>query len=196
MNWNQGADQFLEALSSSEPTPGGGAAAAMSGAMGCALLLMAIGTTLKRKRTPEEHKAPLHKFHHDLLNRQQELKILMQQDAQAYEAYVSAQRLPAQDVTRAEKLQQALWQAALVPAEIATRTKQTLQEIPVLTPFIAPIILSDVRCAQHLLKSAWACSVENIQINLQGITNPSRAEKLKQLLASLKEGMNHESNPA
>lgn len=196
MNWDQGASQFLEALSSSEPTPGGGAAAAMSGAMGCALLLMAIGTTLKRKRTPEEHKAPLQKFHHDLLNRQQELKVLMQQDAQAYEAYVSAQRLSAQDVTRTEKLQHALWQAALVPVEIATRTKQTLQEVPVLIPLIAPIILSDVYCAKHLLQSAWACSIENIQINLQGITDPSSAEKLKQLLASLKEGMNYESNPA
>ena len=53
MEWYTAADKFIEALASSDPTPGGGAAAASAGAMGCALAMMAVGTTLKRKATPE-----------------------------------------------------------------------------------------------------------------------------------------------
>ena len=42
MEWDKTAAKFVEALASAEPTPGGGAAAAMSGAMGCALVMMAM----------------------------------------------------------------------------------------------------------------------------------------------------------
>ena len=66
MTWNTGAHQFTDALASANPTPGGGAAGAMAGAMGCALVMMAIQTTLKRKNTPEENRPFLQKSLHEL----------------------------------------------------------------------------------------------------------------------------------
>ena len=179
MNWNQGAEQFLTALSSAEPTPGGGAAAAMAGAMGCALILMSIGPTLKRKSTPQGHKDALQKAQQKISGLHVSLKKLMEQDAQAYETYMTARRLPLQETTREQALQDALWFAACVPADIAATSVQALQALHALEPLIAPIILSDICCAKHLLKAAIMCGIENIQINLQGITDPTRVENLQ-----------------
>ena len=184
MTWNQGADQFLTALSSSDPTPGGGAAAAMAGAMGCALTLMAIGTSLKRKSTPITHQVPLQKAQQTFSQYKDEMEQCMAQDAQAYNNYISAYRLPKEDSARPEALQNALWEAALVPANAATLCTRILQEISLVQPFIAPIILSDVYCAQHLLKGALACCVENIRVNLEGITSQERREKLNKQLTT------------
>ncbi len=182
MQWEQGAEVFLEALSSDEPTPGGGTAAAMVGAMGCALLLMSIGTTLKRKSTAQPHKILLKQYQNKFSDYQKELKDLMQKDAQAYASYIAAYRLPAQDPCKQTAVQQALWTAATVPADVASHCSRALQEIKSLQPLIAPIIFSDVLCARHLLQSALACSLENIRINLQGLTEPARIKELKQLL--------------
>lgn len=184
MNWNQGAEQFLEALSSDNPTPGGGAAAAMAGAMGCALILMAIGTTLKRKSTPKENLVSLQAVQQKIRGLHTELKKLIQLDAQAYESYLVAKRLPTEEPSRQQALQDALWVAATVPADIATVALHLLQDIDTLNPLIASVILSDMQCAQHLLKTAIRCSLENIHINLQAITDPIRVEKLQKRLST------------
>ena len=49
--------QLLEALASSEPTPGGGTAAAIAGAMGASLLVMVTGLAKSRNNTDEEKAA-------------------------------------------------------------------------------------------------------------------------------------------
>ena len=77
MDWNIGAHQFTDALASSNPTPGGGAAAAMAGAMGCALVMMAAGTTLKSKNTPNEYRPLLEKSLHELERLHTQLKDLI-----------------------------------------------------------------------------------------------------------------------
>ena len=194
MSWNQNAHQFLTALGSAEPTPGGGAAAAMVGAMGCALLRMAVGTTLKRKATPQQHKTVLTEQERVLASLQVQLEDLMQQDAQAYNAYLSAYRLPNTTSSREEQLQASLFQAATVPVQIANTCEQLLKQINPLKPRITPIILSDVACAEHLLKSALACSIENIQINLKGLRNPAHTAQLQQRIVHFTKVLKNESD--
>jgi len=58
-SWQTGANLFVDALSNTEPTPGGGSAAAISGAMGCALGQMAIGISLRSKKLDEARKPGL-----------------------------------------------------------------------------------------------------------------------------------------
>ena len=179
MNWHTGASQFLQALSSPAPTPGGGAAAAMSGAMGCALMMMAVGTTLKRKNTPTQHLPILEQGLAKLGGLHSELKNLIQKDAQAYETYLAACKLPKENI---QARQDALWFAATVPADTATVCLHVLKEITRLQDYIAAIILSDVACARHLLQSAIACCVENIRTNAAYITQADRVEKLQKQL--------------
>ena len=182
MIWNTGAKQFTDALASSNPTPGGGAAAAMAGAMGCALVMMSIHTTLKRKNTPDELRALLEKSLQKLAPVHEQLKNLIAQDSAAYEAYLTAAKLPKEDPARTQAVQEALWQAACVPAQTAQICLKALSKIKDVRTLIAPVIISDVNCAQHLLKSAVTCCVENIRANAAYITNTAHQEQIKQWL--------------
>ena len=185
MDWNQGAQLFTDALATSHPTPGGGAAAAMAAAMGCALGMMAVSTTLKRKNTPQAHRPILEQGLQKLSTWHDVLKTFMAKDAQAYGAYLAAVKLPPEDASRPTQIQETLWQAAQVPADTARVCKAVLEEIQTLHPFIDKIIISDAVCAAHLLRSAIACCVENIRANASYITPTDRAEKLHQIIRDL-----------
>ena len=190
MSWENAADQFTRALALPEPTPGGGAAAAMAGAMGCALAQMAVATTLKRAQTPVEFRASLEKSHHKLAGLHHTLKDLMQQDAQAYDAYIAACKLPKENSSRLQVMQDALWFAATVPADTAATCREVLQEVEQVQDKIAPVILSDVACARHLLRGAIACCTENIRANLVYIKQPERVKKIMTLLETYESNRN------
>lgn len=182
MRWADQAEQFVQALASPEPTPGGGAAAATAGAMGCALALMAVGTTLKRKDTPAAFVPVLEESNRRFSGWLTALQKLARQDAKAYADYVAVCKLPKEDSSRSQMMQETLWQAALVPADTADVCRQALREAQIIGEKIAPVILSDVLCAQHLLRGAIACCVENMRTNLKYITVSERVEKLNKLL--------------
>ncbi|MBO4675095.1 MAG: cyclodeaminase/cyclohydrolase family protein [Elusimicrobiaceae bacterium] len=166
MNWDIAAEHFLKELSSSNPTPGGGAASAVTGAMGCALAMMAVSTTLKRKATPQEVCPKLKNSLQKLQTLQKSFQELMKKDAAAYESYLSARKLPKENPQRSQSLEKALWAAASVPADTATAAVHCLQEINTIKGIIAAVIQPDVQCAQHLLQAAICCAVENINANI------------------------------
>ena len=185
MQWTNGANEFLDALSSAEPTPGGGSAAAMAGAMGCALVLMAAQTTLKRKGTPTENQEKLQTSIKKLNEWYTQLKTAIEKDARAYQAFIAARKLPKEDPTRSQAMQEALWGAAQVPAQTATVCQQVQKEISLIEKWIDKIIISDVICARHLLRCALDCCAENIRANAAYITQTDRVEKLQKLVQSL-----------
>ena len=190
MTWNESAHTFTDALASSAPTPGGGAAAAMAGAMGCALGMMAVGTTLKRKATPAEHRPMLEKSLQQLNMLHEQLKNLITQDARAYENYLSAAKLPKEDPTRPQAVQDALWQAAAVPAQTAQVCLQVLSQLKDAWPCISSIIISDAHCAQHLLNGAVSCCVESIRANAAHITDTKRQAQLQAWINTFLQGHN------
>lgn len=185
MEWYTAAERFTEALATSEPTPGGGAAAAMAGAMGCALAIMAVGTTLKRKATPEEARPRLTQSLKRLAAFKTELKSYVQKDGEAYAAYLTASKLPKEAPEREKAVQDALLFAARVPADAATAANHCLKEVEAIKSDVADIILSDVFCAKHLLQTCIKCSVENIRANLAFIKNEDRVNELNKQIASL-----------
>lgn len=119
MEWFTAAQRFTTALASADPTPGGGAAAAHTGAMGCALVMMAVSTTLKRKSTPPDVRGRLDKTLKRLGALKTQLTSYVQKDADAYTAYLTARKLPKENPARPQALEQALFFAASVPADTA-----------------------------------------------------------------------------
>lgn len=180
MEWFKAAEKFNEALASSAPTPGGGAAAAMAAAMGCSLALMAGQNTLNRKATTEETKKHLEPPLRKLGALKAQLNKLIQEDGVAYSSYIVAKQLPKENPQRQKAMQDALIYAARIPADTATTALQALREIELIEDDIAPIILSDIYCGQHLLKSAIKCCIENIRANLAFITDETWKEKFNQ----------------
>ena len=178
MEWYTAAEKFNQALSSTDPTPGGGAAAAMAAAMGCSLALMAAQTTCRKKTTLPEIKNRLETKIHKLTALKTQLNHLIEEDGAAYAAYVVAAKLPKENPSRFQAMQEALAYAARVPADTATTAITCLKELDLMKDDIAPVILSDIYCGQHLLKSAVRCSIENIRANLAFMVNEELTAKL------------------
>jgi methenyltetrahydrofolate cyclohydrolase len=103
---------FLDQLAARTPTPGGGGAAAVTGAMAAGLVAMAARFSATRLPGAGELADQA-----DELRRR--LAQLAEEDAQAYAAVLEALRLPRDASEREVQRQQALLGAALVPLEIA-----------------------------------------------------------------------------
>lgn len=187
MEWYTAAERFTEALASSDPTPGGGAAAAQAAAMGCALGMMAIGVTLKSKQTPEPAKDRLNQSIKCLASLKNELKSYVRKDGEAYASFLTAKKLPKENPSRESAIQDALLFAARVPADTATTAVRALKELDQIKGDIAAVIQADMLCAKHLLQASIRCAVENIRANLAFIKNVDKIDEFnKQITVFLK----------
>ena len=84
---------FLAALAAPTPAPGGGAAAAISGATAAALVEMVAGLSLKK--SPDGAEAALQqRTVSQMATLRAELITLADDDANAYNAFIQAMRLP------------------------------------------------------------------------------------------------------
>ena len=178
MKGDVAADTFTQALSSGDPTPGGGAAAAMAGAMGCALAMMATTITLKQKSLLQDPRIFLENSLEHLASLKVQLDTFMRQDAKAYETYLSAKKLPKNDPSSASAIEEALWIAASIPVNTAESALQCLGEIDKIAPYIKTSVKSDILCATHLLKACVQCAIENVRINIKFITKQERKNQL------------------
>ena len=113
---------FLDELASSAPAPGGGSVAALSGALGAALISMVCNLTVGKKKyadVQEDIEALLEKS--EALRK--ELTDLLEEDVKAYTAYSKAAKMPRQTeeqkAERATAMQAALKGATDVPLRIA-----------------------------------------------------------------------------
>ncbi len=112
--------EFLQRLGSSDPAPGGGAAAAVVGALGAALVEMTANLTLGRPRLAdvEDQAQRIEQRASDLRS---QLGHLGDADTEAFERVSAAYKLPrtddAQKAARSRAIQAALRAAAEVPLE-------------------------------------------------------------------------------
>ena len=103
---------FLDQLAARTPTPGGGGAAAVTGAMAAGLVAMAARFSARHLPAAGEVADQA-----DELRRR--LAQLADMDARAYAAVLDAGRQPGDDGQRRERTREALLGAAHVPLEIA-----------------------------------------------------------------------------
>lgn len=110
--------QYLEVLSSKEPTVGGGTVAALNGAMASSLVCMVASLTIGRKKY--DH---VQLMMQDILTQaeklQEEFMLLMQKDSEAFSLVMNAYRLDKEDPLREESIEQAYRKAAEIPLEVA-----------------------------------------------------------------------------
>lgn len=109
---NQQLGQFLEGISSGEPTPGGGAAAAVAVASAAGLSSMAARFSTKQLENATELAERA-----DLLR--ERVSPLAQADAESYEEVLAAYRLSRDAQDRGQRIRAALSEAADVPLSIA-----------------------------------------------------------------------------
>lgn len=170
-------DKFLADLASSAPTPGGGGAAALCGALAIALGNMVGNLTLGKKKyadVQEDIKA---------LNEKAEalradFVALIDADAEAFAPLSKAYGIPKDDPERAEVMETALLKAVQPPMEIMRKCVKALEVISEYATKGSALAISDAGCAAALARAAADAAAPNVRINTKSMTDRKVANHL------------------
>jgi len=180
---NKPTSELLDAFSSTDPTPGGGSASALAGALGASLLAMVAAMPKTRNGTDEERQA-LEAVHADLLALQGSLKELVDMDASAYGLVVAAYRQPKetdeQKLARQETIQQAMRIATQVPLETMRACANLIRLARTVSAYGNPSASSDVKVGVHLALAGFRGAAENVQINAAALKDPEFIQTLQE----------------
>ncbi len=163
-----GIDAYLDRLASAEPTPGGGSAATLVGAMGAALCAMVGRITAASERHASVHDEALGVVA-DADALRERFTGARPLDEAAYGRVVAASALPknsaAEKSDRAAALQSALVGAAEAPLAASGLCAEGIELAGRANALGNAHLVSDVECALHFFGAALAASVANVRIN-------------------------------
>lgn len=185
---NRSVRDLLAAFRSPEPTPGGGSASALAGAVGAALLAMVSGLTRPRAAAPREFER-LMDANHACARVSEDLTALIDLDSEAYNRVMAAYRLPKgseQDTRyRSERIQQALAEATAAPLNVMQRCAEAIEQAPVVAALGNRNASSDVQVALELLAAGLRGARLNVEINLESLKDAARVEEIRGEVARL-----------
>ena len=165
---------LLGALASPDPTPGGGTAAAIAGAMGTSLLVMVTGLA-KSKSNTEDEKAALAGAREALEPIAARLTQLADADSEAFKAVMAAYRLPKatddEKAARSGAIQLAMRAATVVPLDTLRACAAAIDRAHAVAAHGNRSAASDVGVAIELLKAAADGAAANVRINLTSLKN-------------------------
>ena len=175
------SQDFLEALADATPAPGGGSAAAYSGAAGAALAAMVGRLTLGKKKYAAVEAQML-----TLIERADALraglKAAIQRDAEAFNAVMAAMKLPRdtdeEALARQQSVDAATLNAALVPLETARMAVEVME----LTAQAATLgnlnAISDAASGAALARASLTGASYNVRINISSLSEPASGAAL------------------
>lgn len=177
----ESVSDFISAVASSKPVPGGGSVAAHAGALGAALSQMVAGLTIGRKKyaSVETKMVEIARMAAELAAR---LTQLVQRDADAYAVVSSAYKLPQtsddEKSARAAAIENALVGASRTPLE----TAQLCADVAALAADCArngnTNAVSDAGVSALLAEAAAKGAAYNVRINAVSMTDKSVAASL------------------
>lgn len=170
-------DKFLAELASSAPTPGGGGAAALCGALGIALGNMVGNLTLGKKKYADvqEDIAELNAKAESLRDG---FVALVDADAEAFAPLSRAYSIPKDDPARDEIMEPALLKAAEAPLEIMRKCAEALELISGYAAKGSALAISDAGCAAALCGAAMEAAALNVKINTKSMKNRAVADNI------------------
>ena len=180
-----GVEPFIEQLAAPTATPGGGSAAAASGAMAAGLASM-VASMSRGKKAYVQYESQLSSAIARLSALREELKSAIDADAESYKlvmkAYKSAKESPDGDAT----ISAALKQATSVPLGVAERVVEVAQIAANLKPITNPNMKSDLTTAIALAKAALEGALANVEINLESLKDETFVSETRKRAAALK----------
>jgi formiminotetrahydrofolate cyclodeaminase len=177
--------EYLDDLASAKSTPGGGSTAALSGAMGAALVCMVARLTLSRAEY-----AAVHAEVEEIVERAEALRtrfqVLMSEDMEAYGRLSVCFKLPKgtaeEKAARTRAIQEALVGAALVPLEMAECAVELVRYCLRIAEIGNKNVLSDIATGATLASSTASGASWMVLTNLQMLKNQEQVEELNHRL--------------
>jgi formiminotetrahydrofolate cyclodeaminase len=174
--------EFIEALASKAAVPGGGGAAALTGAIGMALGSMVCNLTMGKKKFAEfEDKL------NRILNRagelQTELLKMIDADAECFlplsKAYGMPKETEDEKRLKEETLEKCLKEACEVPIAIVKLAYESIKLHEALVDNCSAFAISDVGVGVQCLRTAIISAQLNVIINMNSIKDEVYVDKVK-----------------
>ncbi len=167
---------FLDAIASSDPVPGGGSVSAYAGALGAALARMVTGLTIGRKKYAEVE-AEMAVVATEAGSLTLQLSELVERDADAYALVSSAYKLPkdsdAAIATRNEAITKALLGAAEVPLETARQCAKVAELASIVAAKGNSNAVTDAGVAALLAEAGCKGASFNVRVNVAALSDRS-----------------------
>ena len=175
-------DQFSEVLASDSPTPGGGSVAALSGALGAALVAM-VGRLTSGKKGYEEHTMTADSAIQAGDRLRQSLLRRVDLDTEAFNSVMTAFKMPKDTeeakAARAAAIQQGYKEALESPLGIARECIEVLQAAKALVGRSNTNALSDLGVAGEQAHAGLLGALMNVRINLLSLKDTAFADRIR-----------------
>ena len=169
--------QFLSELSSNAPVPGGGGASAAVGAFAAALGMMVTNLTIGKKKYAD-YEEEVKAVRDRLEGLRDQLIDLVDGDAVAFEPLSKAYSIPKDDPERDIIMENALYEASVVPMGIMETVLAAAKELEVLVEKGSKLAVSDVGVGILFAQAAIEGASLNVYINTKSMKDRERAAAL------------------
>ena len=179
---------LLELTASDAPAPGGGAIAALSGALGAALAAMVGSLTMGKKgyESVQEEMAETTAKANALA---QKLLSAMDEDANSFNGYMAALKMPKDNdeekATRRAAMQEALKSASLVPLNTAKTAAEIFPLAEAAVRSGNKNAVTDGLVAAMMARTAVLGALMNVKINLGSIKDEAFVSELRETCSAL-----------
>jgi len=170
--------QFLDGTATRQPSPGGGSAAALAGALAAAVGEMVVNYSIGKKDL-EGHQGELRSALAELHRGRSLLLELMIEDQNAYQALTAARKLPKDSPDRRQEYEAALLACIRVPQAIAATAAAVVELSDRLVDRVNPHLLSDLAVCADLAMAAVRCGLYNVRVNLPAVDDPSDRQRIE-----------------
>ncbi len=179
---------FLDALASGEPTPGGGGAAALMGAMGAALIAMVCNLTIGKKGF-EAVEGDMRALLAESEALRARMQAMVAEDAQAFDTVMAAYRLPKatdeEKAARSAAIQEGLKVATRAPLACAIAAAQGVRLGARAVEHGNPNVISDVGVGVLASWAALRSAALNVDVNVPQIKDRAFADQALTQIAAL-----------
>ncbi|MFC1666611.1 cyclodeaminase/cyclohydrolase family protein [Candidatus Omnitrophota bacterium] len=172
--------RYVEDLAARKPAPGGGSAAAFSGALGVALLEMVCNFTLGNEKY-KDLGVDMQTYLASLRKIEKEFCSLIDDDVKCYSVIRDA--FKSKDKKVIDKALKDGYRTSLKTCKVSIEALK----IAVLLPEKGnPNLITDVGCGAELLEASFNSGIFNAEINLKGLEDEDFIKKERALLEEIK----------
>lgn len=181
-------ESFYNEVAAKTPTPGGGSVAAAAGTLGAALNSMVCRLTIGKKKykdVADELRSVLERS--EILRG--ELREMIARDGAAFEAVMTARKMPKDTDEEIEKRNSSIFQATKGASTTPLETARLALEVMKLSRDVAEKgnvnSVSDAGVAALMAKAAVAGAVYNIKINISGFEDQQFVDEMQRRIREI-----------
>ncbi len=174
-------EQFTKELAADSPVPGGGSAAALAAATAAGLISMVASLTIG-KSGYEEHWEEMERIRDEMEEARHFFLDAMDKDAGSYAKVIDCFKMPKnteeEKVCRTEAIQNALYEAAVVPLRVAEKAASLFEYAGIVIEKGNKNAASDGAVAALMARAATRGALFNVRINAESLKDPQKKSEI------------------